>query len=147
MTTETNEETLLERAVRQFLRAAAQLDSVRLQAWENLGLTLAQLRILFLVRAHPGADVRRIAERLSITPSAVSQQVDKLVIRGYLLRRDNPDDRRHVALEVTAEGDQAATEVSRLARERVRQLLSPLSDSDLVALEQVLAKLWEEPRW
>ena len=73
---------LLESTAHLVMRTAGLLDPVRLQAWEELGITLAQLRILFRVRALPGADVRRIAADIGITPSAVSQQVDKLVQIG-----------------------------------------------------------------
>ena len=57
---------LLESTAHLVMRTAGLLDPVRLQAWEELGITLAQLRILFRVRALPGADVRRIAADILI---------------------------------------------------------------------------------
>src|SRR5688572_4812493 len=91
----------LERVARLYIRAASALDAVRLHAWESMGLTFPQLRILFRVRDEPGMDVRRLAKQMGISSSAVSQQVERLVSRDLLHRRDNPEDRRRVHLELT----------------------------------------------
>ncbi len=123
------------------MRTASILDPVRLQAWEESGLTLAQLRILFRVRALPGADVRRIAADIGITPSAVSQQVDKLVNRGLLLRSDKPEDRRYVQLELTEAGQQAPGHISELANRHVSALLQAMTDEEMADLRRLLEKL------
>ena len=129
---------LMESVARLVLRTAVLLDPVRLQAWEEQGLTLAQLRILFRVRAAPGCDVRRIAADVGITPSAVSQQVDKLVTRGLLHRRDKPEDRRYVQLELTETGKEATGQIFHFARQHVLALLTPLSEEDLRDMQRVL---------
>lgn len=124
-----------------YTRAARVLDSVRLQVWESMGVTFPQLRILFRVRGHPGIDVRGLAQGLGISPSAASQQVDKLVARGLLDRREDPDDRRHVRLELTDLGRQAAGEISRASRSHVESVLSALSTDDLSELRRLLDRV------
>lgn len=133
----------LERVARLYIRAASALDLVRLQAWEGMGLTLPQLRILFRVRDDSGLDVRRLAKHLGISPSAVSQQVERLVSRGLLLRRDNPEDRRRVALELTEHGVEMTAEVSRAQRARIEGLLARLSGEELGELGRLLEHLSE----
>ena len=135
----------LDHIARLYIRAATALDPVRFQAWESLGITFAQLRILFRVRRRPGVDVRRLAEDLSISASAVSQQVDRLVGRGLLHRSDNPEDRRRVALEVTSRGREITDEVSRAYRDRIELLLSRLSGAELADLQRLLERLVGEP--
>lgn len=130
---------LLQAAAHLVMRTAAVLDPVRLQAWEEMGLTLAQLRILFRVRAQPGADVRRIAADIGITPSAVSQQVDKLVTRGLLSRQDKPEDRRYVQLQLTEAGHEATGQIRTVSRERVHAMLAHLSDDELRDLRRSLS--------
>lgn len=133
----------LERVARLYIRAASALDSVRLHAWESMGLTFPQLRILFRVRDEPGVDVRRLAKRMGISPSAVSQQVDRLVGRGLLHRNDNPEDRRRVVLELTEHGVETTAEVSRAQRARIEGLLGRLSEDELGQLERLLEHLSE----
>jgi DNA-binding MarR family transcriptional regulator len=104
---------LMQETVTRYARAARLLDPMRLQVWEEMDINFPQLRILFRVRAQPGIDLRTLAEQTGISASAASQQVDRLVDRGLLLRRDDPEDRRRLSLELTERGQQATGEISR----------------------------------
>jgi DNA-binding MarR family transcriptional regulator len=132
---------LLQETSNLYTRAARVLDPVRLQVWEGMGVTLPQLRILFRVRARPGIDVRSLAAGLGISPSAASQQVDKLVARGLLRRGENPEDRRYVRLELTDLGQQAAGDIARASRSHVESVLSVLSDDELADLYRLLSRV------
>lgn len=134
---------LLQDAAVTFNRAARLIDPVRLHVWESMGLTLPQLRILFRVRARPGIDVRGLANDLGISASAVSQQVDKLVMRSMLTRTDDPEDRRHVRLDLTDMGRQATGEVSRATNAHSELLLASLSPAELEDLRRVLSVVIE----
>jgi len=135
------DETFLEEVATRYIRASRVLDDVRLRAWEEWGLSFPQLRILFNVRNQPGIGVREIAVAFGISRSAVSQQVDKLVTRNLLRRNDDPDDRRHLRLELTEEGARATGELSRATREKVRALLGRLDKDQLQDLNRLLAIL------
>ncbi len=132
---------LLRETAHLYARAARLLDPVRLQIWEAMGVTFPQLRILFRVRAHPGIDVRGLATQLAISPSATSQQVDKLVARGFLVRNEDRDDRRHVRLDLTDLGRQAAGEISRATRTHVEGVLSLLDRDELATLRDLLDRI------
>lgn len=126
---------------RLYMQAATLVDPVRFQARERLGVTFAQLRILFYICRRPGVDVRGLAEELGISASAVSQQVDRLVGRGLLHRTDNPEDRRRVVLALTERGQEITEEVSRASRDRIALLLSRLSQDEMAGLQRVLERL------
>jgi len=132
---------------RLYMQAATLLDPVRFQAWERLGVTFAQLRILFYICRKPGVDIRGLAEELGISASAVSQQVDRLVVRELLHRTDNPEDRRRVALALTERGQELTEEVSRASQDRIALLLlSRLSQDEIADLQRVLERLVGEAR-
>lgn len=139
-------ESLLHDAATFFIRASNVLDTLRLQVWEGMGVTFPQLRILFRVRRQPGLDVRGLAASLGISPSAASQQVDKLVARGLLQRREKPEDRRYVSLELTESGQQATGEISRNNRNHIEGLLDGFSDNDLAELQRLLGMALEQER-
>lgn len=134
-------EALLQETAAVYGRAARVLDPVRLQVWESMGLSFPQLRILFRIRNEAGIDVRTLASRMGISASGASQQVDRLVERGFVDRSDDADDRRRVRLELTDLGRQATGEISRAARGRLAAVLMPLSDDDLRQLKRLLERV------
>lgn len=138
---EKTRETLLHDVTTLFIRTAGILDPIRLQVWEGMGITFPQLRILFRVRSRPGIDVRGLASTFRISPSAVSQQVDKLVSRGLIRRSEDRDDRRHVCLALTELGQQAVGEISRSTRSRIEAVLSQLPEDDLAVLHRLLSEV------
>jgi DNA-binding MarR family transcriptional regulator len=133
----------LEQAVSVFSQAARLLDSPRLHAWDERGLTLPQLRILFRVRQEPGIGVKELAQAFEVSTSNVTQQVDKLVTRGLLARAERPEDRRQVALTLTDDGTQVAGEVSLASRSYIRGLLGRMDAQDMDTLITLLSRLVE----
>ncbi|MCL4535857.1 MAG: MarR family transcriptional regulator [Bacteroidetes bacterium] len=138
---EKTSDTLLRDTTTLYIRAAGILDPIRLQVWESMGITFPQLRILFRVRSRPGIDVRGLASAFNISPSAVSQQVDKLVGRGLIRRSEDLEDRRHVCLELTDLGQQAVGEISRSTRSHIEAVLSRLSEEELADLHRLLSRV------
>jgi DNA-binding MarR family transcriptional regulator len=133
----------LEHAVSVFSQAARLLDGPRLHAWDERGLTLPQLRILFRVRQEPGIGVKELAQTFDVSTSNVTQQVDKLVTRGLVRRVDRPEDRRQVALTLTEDGAQMAGEISQASRAYLRGLLERLDPDELDTLTGLLGLLLE----
>jgi DNA-binding MarR family transcriptional regulator len=50
-----------------------------------------------------------LSRALGISKQAVSQLIDTMVMRGYLERTPDPDDRRRMLLTLTPRGEEAAT--------------------------------------
>lgn len=133
--------TLMSETVTLYGRAARLLDPMRLQVWEEMDINFPQLRILFRVRANPGIDLRSLAEKMGISASAASQQVDKLVERDLLIRTNDPDDRRRLSLELAERGKQATGEISRASRSYLESALSVLSPEELADLHRLLGRI------
>jgi DNA-binding MarR family transcriptional regulator len=78
---------------------------------------------------------------LGVSRQAASQLIDVLVLRGYLDRQINPDDRRRMDIELTERG-RAAAVVIRAAVEQVhRQLDAKISPAGWPVLRPALAAL------
>ena len=71
-----------------------------------------------------GVPLGRLAKELGVSKQAVGQLVDTLVLRGYLERKVDDDDRRKLTVTLTARGRMAAA-AQAAARERI--------DADLLA--------------
>jgi DNA-binding MarR family transcriptional regulator len=89
---------------------------------------------------HGGSAVEMILG-LEVSRQAASQLIDTLVVRGYLDRQVNRDDRRRMDIELTERG-RAAAAVVRGAVEKVdRQLTAMLSPAELGGLRAGLTAL------
>jgi DNA-binding MarR family transcriptional regulator len=134
----------LEHAVTAVARMALLLDGPRLHAWDACGLSLPQLRILFRIRQAPGSGVTEVATALGVSASNITQQVEKLVSRGLMIRVERPENRRYVCLTLTPEGEQVAGEYSVTARSYLRRALLGLSEPELDQLTALLTRLLDQ---
>lgn len=64
-------------------------------------LTLPQMVALHVLRYEGPLSTLRLMNDLKLSASATSHLVDRLVEKGWVTRRENPDDRRQRTLEIT----------------------------------------------
>ena len=109
-------------------------DPLRFRAWAQLGLTTAQLRVLFLVREQPGVTAGELAHRLDVTPPTVSGIVDRLVKLGLIRREDDDSDRRLVRNTLTEMGAGACSRLERGVEVFTRRILVEMTHEELNGL-------------
>lgn len=80
---------------------------------------------------------------LGVTKQAVSQLIDTLVNRGYLVRSADPGDRRRITLELTELGRQVLEAVVRGVEAVDNQLLERVSPEQVQAMRSALLALTE----
>jgi DNA-binding MarR family transcriptional regulator len=68
------------------------------------GVTQTQFLLLASIHAYTRCTMGTLARNLHVSMPTVSGIVDRLVRAGYLRRVPRPDDRRQVAVELTAKG-------------------------------------------
>jgi len=91
--------------------------------------------------ARSSAPLGAVVRQLGGSKQAAGQLVDTLVIRGYLERSIDPDDRRRLIVRLTTRGE-AAAKLIRSAMERLEAELELAAGRDRVeAARQVLADL------
>ena len=136
---------LREQAFMLFARTIARSDPARLEAWVELGLTMTQLRVLFLLRTEDGASAGAMAESLRVTPSTLTRIVDRLVRQGLVQRETDDRDRRLVRHYVSTRGASTVEELERSGRARMNEVMDRLSAPQLerlvLALEDLTAAL------
>lgn len=114
-----------------------------LRAIEEHDLTLSQVRALMLLACSdpdplPGG---RIAERLGISPAAISRALDGLVRQGLLERRESEQDRRVRLLAVTAAGRGVAEELAALRRAQIERFVTTLDAGQHEGLAEAITAL------
>ena len=107
--------------------------------WIDSGLTLTQLRSLFLIANKGSTNFRKLAEALEVTPSNVTGVVDRLVEQGLVSRVQNPEDRREMTLQATDKGKALVSNIKEAGIKRMTQILSLLNLEELSSLAQGLS--------
>ena len=92
--------------------------------------------------SHGGSAVEMIRS-LGVTRQAASQLIDTLVLRGYLSREINPEDRRRMNIVLTERGGAAAAAIRAGIGEVDASLAQSLSPAELAGLRAGLAALGE----
>jgi DNA-binding MarR family transcriptional regulator len=72
----------------------------------STGLSMPQFSLMSQMYHRGACGMSGISERFEITPAAASQLVDKLVQSGYVMREEDPTDRRAKTLNLTDKGRQ-----------------------------------------
>ncbi len=93
--------------------------------------------------ANHGITAGDLIRQLGVSKQAASQLIDTLVLRGYLERQPDPDDRRRLTIALTERGRVAASAVRTGVRSVDDELAQKLSADDLESLRRGLIALIE----
>ena len=89
--------------------------------------------------SHHGGSAVDMIRGLGVTKQAASQLIDTLVLRGYLTRDLNPEDRRRMTIELTERGRAGAVRSGIQAIDA--ELAEMLTESELAGLRPGLVAL------
>src|ERR671916_809345 len=71
---------------------------------KRMGLEASELAALEHLQAAGPMTHKRLGERLSMSPGAITAMIDRLEARGYVERIPNPEDRRSALVRITRRG-------------------------------------------
>ncbi|MBV9172708.1 MAG: MarR family transcriptional regulator [Chloroflexi bacterium] len=111
------------------------------QAWLSVELTMPQLKALMCVSEHNGVTHGQIARSLGVTLSTITGIVDRLVDHGFVVRREDPDDRRITRVLPTPRGAELVNMLLRYRNEQWTALLSQLTLDELTTVEKAFEYL------
>jgi DNA-binding MarR family transcriptional regulator len=84
---------------------------------------------------------QRLEADMGVSKQAASQLIDTLVVRGYVERRPDAEDRRRTIITLTSRGE-AAADASHAAVDSVDALLAAVATADEIAIaRRVLGRL------
>ena len=115
-------------------------------AREQLGLSLAQCRLLAALARHEGEEAlsqAELAQKLGLTALAVATMCDRLAAAGWFERRAHPGDRRVNRLHIDPSARKALEKALGLGDELTATALAGLAAAERKQLLALLAKARE----
>jgi DNA-binding MarR family transcriptional regulator len=107
----------------------------------RLGVSMAQLHIMFTLQRGGEMTMSHLADVLNVSLSNATGLIDRLEERGYIARERVETDRRVVLVRVTPAGEQMLDEVDALSDALLRSVLERLPASQLKVVGHAISAL------
>ena len=105
-----------------------------LGAWQQCGLSLAQLNVVTLLEVHGPMPMGRVAELLGVSVASTTGIVDRMVERQLVERRDSSTDRRVVEVHIGARAHELFDAAKARRRDHLREILARVDEPRLAGL-------------
>lgn len=115
--------------------------AIFLQEAEAHGITPVQFAALQALANNPGIDQRSLAKSIGLDASTMGGVIDRLQMRGLLVRSLSPDDRRVRLLTLTDSGHALLRSVVPAMRRAQQRILEPLPAAERKEFMRMLSKL------
>jgi DNA-binding MarR family transcriptional regulator len=111
----------------------------------ELDLSVTQLKALCWIDARgEEPSVKALAESMGVSLPTMSRAVDGLFERGFLLRQEDPADRRVKRLRLTADGRRVPLALNEARLSALQGLIGSLGDEQAHALQHALSLILEQ---
>jgi len=94
------------------------------------GLSISQINTLFQLRYNGAIRVSKIADKLGISNAAASQMLQDLVVKGFISRKEDHNDRRVKMIEITDSGLELLNTSMKHRREWLNSIVNTLTKNE-----------------
>lgn len=110
-------------------------------AFRPIGISGAQLGVLFLLEKHPGAMLKEVSDGLGINASAITALIGRMEDAGLVRRRPSDDDGRAVHMFATAEGLAKIAAVKPVLARLNARLTADFNEREIATVARFLAAI------
>jgi DNA-binding MarR family transcriptional regulator len=115
------------------------LKAISSERVRRLGLSMAQLNILYTLQRCGEMPMSRLAEMLNVSLSNATGLIDRIEERGLVERSRVAEDRRIVLIRVTPAGERMLGEIDALSDDHLRSVLRRLDATERAAVAEAFA--------
>ena len=127
---------------RKITKIAREVSALTVQTMKAEGVGTAELDFIHLVRHNPGITQAEVREKLRIEKGAAARRAASLEAKGYLVRRENPQDGRSQLLYATPQSESLKNSKTSIEAAVYEWLLADLDDAEKAAFCATLDKLY-----
>jgi|GEM_PF-2249007 len=111
-------------------------------SFQDAQLHRREMQVLWLIsKSNSCFSSQDLAEKLAITPGAITQLIDQMVLKGLVVRQVDQLDRRKSQLKISSQAEQNLRDLKRKHLESLLPIFSEMTDVELEDLEKLLAKI------
>ncbi len=93
-----------------------------------------QFRVLVVLSAEGQLRTSTLAARMGAVPSTFTRSLDRMEAGGWIARRENPDSRREVLVDLTESGRHLVEDVTTRRRQEIRGVVTKLTPAERAAV-------------
>lgn len=108
------------------------------------GVTPHEFRALRVIGAHEPTRLGVVAQHLRIAPRSVTDVVDSLEARGFVVREPDPSDRRATRVVLRPRGRDVLDQLDAARRADHESYFADLAEGDRATLARILGRLVDE---
>lgn len=132
---------VVEAVVTRIFRIGRHVDRTLSESSRHFGLNSSEYYVLASLSESGPRSPGELGDRLLVSSGVMTNRLDRLESLGLIARRPNPDDRRGILVELTAEGTDTLRRLIELQISKESALLSQLDEDDLTRLNDLLRKM------
>jgi DNA-binding MarR family transcriptional regulator len=108
---------------------------------EDKMATLLQYQALSFLAEHKQTTVGELATNLDMSSSAVAQLIDRLILAGRIIRKNDASDRRIAHISLTQNGKKELLRIRKMHIEKMSYILSHIPEKDLKELIRIQTEM------
>lgn len=132
----------MDQSSRQITKIAREVSKFTVKAMKAEGIGTAEFDFIHQVRHHPGITQTQVRDALKIDKGAAARRAASLEAKGYLVRRENPNDHRSQLLFATEKAETLRNSKATVEQTFYEWLLEELTESDRSNFCRILNELY-----
>ena len=127
---------------RKITKIAREAEKLVLRTMRETGVGTAEIDLIHALRHNPGCTQARLAELLHADKAAIARRTKNLETKGFLVRRDAPNDRRSQLLYPTEQAETLKASKAEIETAFYENLLSLLPEEEAKGFAATLDRLY-----
>ena len=127
---------------RKITKIAREVEKLVLLSLRAEGVGTAEIDLIHALRHNPGVTQAKLAELLHADKAAIARRTKNLESKGYLVRKDDPNDRRSQLLYPTAQAETLKASKAEIESSFYEYLTSALTEEEQATFAALLDKLY-----
>lgn len=132
----------MDRTERKITKIAREAEKLVLRMLRAEGVGTAEIDLIHALRHNPGCTQAKLAEILHADKAAIARRTKNLEEKGYLVRRDDPEDRRSQLLYPTAQAEALKSSKAEIEASFYEYLTSVLTEEEAETFAVLLDRVY-----
>ena len=132
----------MDRTERKITKIAREAEKLVLRMLRAEGVGTAEIDLIHALRHNPGCTQAKLAEILHADKAAIARRTKNLEDKGYLVRRNDPDDRRSQLLYPTAQAEALKSSKAEIEASFYEYLSSVLTEKEAETFALLLDRVY-----